>query len=152
MDRYEKTFTVRWADCDANGHMRNTAYSEYATDVRVAYLAEHGFGFERFVETGIGPVLLREEIDYLREVRLGETITVDYTALGMSPDYGRLKLGHDFTKAGGEPCARIVVFGGWMDMRTRKLIPAPEPLARILATVPRAEGYEELPPLERRHG
>jgi acyl-CoA thioester hydrolase len=152
MNRYEKIFTVRWADCDVNGHMRNTAYSEYAIDVRVGYLAEHGFGFERFVEEQIGPVLLREEIDYLREVRLGETITVNYTALGLSPDNGLFKLQHDFTKAGGKPCARIVLSGGWMDLRTRKLVPAPELLARIMGGVPRAEGFAELPRLEERHG
>ncbi len=152
MDRYEKTFTVRWADCDANGHMRNTAYSEYAIDVRMAYLSEQGFGFDRFVEMGIGPVLLREEIDYMREVRLGETISVDYTALGLSPDGGRFALRHDFTKSNGKPCARIVLSGGFMDLRARRLVPAPEPLARIFASVPRAEGFAELPPLERRDG
>ena len=84
MDRYAKTFTVRWADCDVNGHMRNTAYSEYAIDVRMAFLAEHGFGFEQFVASGFGPVLLREEIDYLRELKLGDTVEVDFTQLGLS--------------------------------------------------------------------
>ncbi len=150
MERYSKTFTVRWADCDVNGHMRNTAYSEYAIDLRVGYLAEHGWGFDRFVEGQIGPVLLREETDYLREVRLGETITVEYAALGLSPDNGLFKLQHDFTMANGKPCARIVLSGGWMDLRTRKLVPAPEPLARIMAGVPRAEGYADLPTLEER--
>ncbi len=150
MERYSRTFTVRWADCDVNGHMRNTAYSEYAIDVRVGYLAEHGFGFERFVEEHIGPVLLREEIDYLREVRLGETITVDYAALGLSPDDGLFKLEHGFTKANGKPCARLVLLGGWMDLLTRRLVPAPEPLSRIMAGVPRAEGYAELPRLDER--
>ncbi len=152
MDRYQKIFTVRWADCDVNGHMRNTAYSEYAIDVRVGYLAERGFGFDGFVAEQIGPVLLREEIDYLREVRLGETITVDYAVLGLSPDNGLFKVQHDFTKANGKPCARIVVSGGWMDLRTRRLVPAPEQLARLMAGVPRAESYADLPPLERRRG
>ncbi len=150
MDRYAKTFTVRWADCDVNGHMRNTAYSEYAIEVRMAYLSEHGFGFERFVEMGFGPVILREEIDYLREVRLGETVQVDYMALGLSPDVARFKLAHDFTKANGKASARIVLSGGWLDLRTRRLIPAPEPLASVLGSVPRGEGFIELPPLGRR--
>ncbi len=149
MERFAKTFTVRWADCDVNGHMRNTAYSEYAIDVRIAYLAEHGFGLERFVELGFGPVILREEIDYLSEVRLGETLEVDYTAHGLSPDVARFKLAHDFTKADGTPSARIVLAGGWLDLKTRKLIPAPESLASVMRSVPRGEEFAELPPLRR---
>jgi acyl-CoA thioester hydrolase len=32
VDQYTKTFTVRWADCDANGHLRSTGYSDYAIE------------------------------------------------------------------------------------------------------------------------
>jgi acyl-CoA thioester hydrolase len=149
MDRYAKTFTVRWADCDVNGHMRNTAYSEYAIDVRIAYLTEHGFGFDRMVEQGFGPVILREETDYLREVRLGEAVEVDFTVLGLSPDGGRFRFAHDFTKAGGKPSARIVLAGGWLDLHARRLVVPPEPLVALLRATPRAAGYAELPPLRR---
>jgi acyl-CoA thioester hydrolase len=150
MERYAKTFIVRWADCDVNGHMRNTAYSEYAIDVRIGYLTEHGFGFDRMTEAGFGPVILREETDYLREVRLGERIEVDLTLLGLSADLGRFKFAHDFTKENGKPSARIVLAGGWLDLRARRLIPAPEPLAAAMRSMPRGEGYEELPPLRAR--
>lgn len=149
MDRYTKSFTVRWADCDVNAHMRNTAYSEYATDARVSYLAEHGFAFERFVELGFGPVILREEIDYLREVRLGETVEVDLTVTGLSPDFARFRFEHEFTKGGGKRAARIVLSGGWLSLKTRKLIPAPEPLANVMRGAPTGERFEELPPLQR---
>lgn len=145
MDRYAKIFTVRWADCDANGHMRNTAYSEYAIDVRIAFLAEHGFGFDQFVASGYGPVLLREEIDYLRELKMNETVEVDFEQLGLSADGSRFRLQHGFTKENGKPAARIVLDGGWMDMRTRRLAAPPDALARAFAQAPRGEGYAELP-------
>jgi acyl-CoA thioester hydrolase len=145
MERYTRTFTIRWADCDANGHMRNTAYSEYAIDVRVGFLHEHGFGFEQFRETGFGPVLLREEIDYFREVRMNDTMQVDFQQLGISADGSRFKVQHDFAGADGKPAARIVINGGWMDMRTRRLAPPPEALARAFAQVPKAEDWAELP-------
>lgn len=145
MDRYAKSFVVRWADCDANGHMRNTAYSEYAIDVRIAFLAEHGFGFDQFVASGFGPVLLREEIDYLRELKMNETVEVDFRQLGVSADGSRFRLQHDFTRGDGKPAARIVLDGGWMDMRIRRLAPPPDGLARAFAQAPRAEGYAELP-------
>jgi acyl-CoA thioester hydrolase len=150
MDVYRKPFVVRWADCDANGHMRNTAYSEYAIEVRLAFLAERGFGFDRFAAMGIGPVLLREEIDYLREVRLGEAVDVDFAQLGASPDGGRFKLRHEFWNRDGKRCAGIVISGGWLDLRTRRLVPPPEDLARALGAAPRAEPWEDLPRLSRR--
>jgi acyl-CoA thioester hydrolase len=150
MDRYTKTFTVRWADCDVNGHMRNTAYSEYAIDARVAYLGEHGFGLDRMLEAGFGPVILREEIDYLREVRLGESVRVDVTLLGLSPECARFRFGHAFEKEDGKACARIVLAGGWLDLRARRLTAPPEALALVLRAIPRGEGYEELPPLRAR--
>ena len=145
MDRYEKTFTVRWADCDANGHMRNTAYSEYATEVRMAYLTENGFGFEKFLETKVGPVILREEIDYLRELRMGAQITVDFSSLGLSPDGARFKVKHDLTRADGKLAARVTLLGGWMDLHTRRLAPPPEALADLLRALARGEGFEVLP-------
>lgn len=144
MDSFSRSFTVRWADCDVNAHMRNTAYSEYGTDVRMAFLEHAGFPFERISKLGIGPVLLREELDYLREMKLGETITVDLRQLGLSPDGMRFRFQHAFMRADGELAARIVLEGGWVDLRRRKLTAPPEPLARAFSALPKAEGWAEL--------
>lgn len=149
MPRHTMTFTVRWADCDANGHMRNTAYSEYAIDVRVSFLDAHGFGFDQFRATGFGPVLLREEIDYLRELKMNETVEVDFQVLGVSADGARFRIRHEFIRGDGKPCARLVLDGGWMDMRTRRLAPPPEGLARAFDAAPRAEDYAPLPERKR---
>jgi acyl-CoA thioester hydrolase len=148
--RYNKIFIVRWADCDVNGHMRNTSYSEYAIDTRMSYLADHGFPYARFEELGLGPVILREEIDYLRELRLGETVEVDFTQAGLAPDGSRFRLAHEFWRPGGKKVARIVLTGGWLDLRARRLVPPPDALLRAISSVPRAEGFEELPALKPR--
>lgn len=149
MERYAKTFTVRWADCDANGHMRNTSYSEYAIDVRMAYLAENGFTFEKMVESKLGPVILHEAIDYLREVRLGQTVEVDLGLVGLSPDGARFKFEHDIWLPGRHKAARIVLAGGWMDLELRKLRLPPDELLRAMKEAPRHEGFEELKGLRR---
>lgn len=145
MDRYTRTFTVRWADCDANGHMRNTAYSEYAIDVRVGFLAEHGCGFDVLAASGFGPVLLREEIDYLREVRMNETVEVDFWQLGMTADRSRWRLRHEFTRADGKPVARLLLDGGWMDLRTRRLAAPPPAIRGALDQAPKDPAWAELP-------
>jgi len=142
---YTKHFVVRWSECDANGHLRNTAYSEYGIETRMSFLAEHGFPYRRFVEHAIGPVIQREEIDYLHELHLGELVEVDFRGLGISPDGARFKLCHDFQKPGGRKVARIVITGGWIDLRRRKLAPPPQELIDILAHLDRGETYEELP-------
>lgn len=146
MPHYTETFTVRWSDCDANGHAANTAYSEYGTDVRVGFLAANGWTYEDFAKALVGPVITREEIDYLRELRMGDEVTVDFTMLGLSKDEARFKLAHEFTRGrDGKVCARIVIAGGWMDLRTRRLGPPPERLAAIFRTLERGQSWEELP-------
>jgi len=145
MDRYERTFTVRWADCDANGHMRNTAYSEYATEVRMAYLTDNGFGYERFLEVKIGPVILREELDYLKELRMGATIAVSFVLFGLSADGSRFKLEHEIVRSDGKRAARVRVHGGWMDLVTRRIAPPPQALAELFRALPRGESFEDLP-------
>jgi acyl-CoA thioester hydrolase len=147
MDRYTKTLTVRWGDCDANGHVRNTVYDEYGVETRLAYFADQGFGYPRMREHRIGPVIFREEIDYLREIGIGETIEIDLCQLGSSPDGAKWKFAHEITKQDGTKAARIVLSGGWMDLDTRKITPAPPALAAAMRNVPRDAAFEELPPL-----
>ncbi|WP_242337053.1 MULTISPECIES: thioesterase family protein [unclassified Anaeromyxobacter] len=147
MDRYTQTFTVRWGDCDMNGHVRNTMYSEYAIETRMAYLTANGFSYEHFGELHLGPVLLSEEIEYLREIRAGETVAVDFVQLGLSPEGAKWKLRHDLWKPNGKQAASIIVAGGWMDLNTRKLVPAPAALAEAMRRVPRDPAFEVLPAL-----
>ncbi len=149
MTAFARRFTVRWADVDANGHMRNTAFSEMCNDTRVALLAAGGYPWRRFQEEGIGPVLFREEIEYRREAAMGEEVVVDVVCGGLSPDAARWILRHRMRKASGEEMARVGVAGGWLDVRARRLVVPPPDLAGILRGTPRDEVYEELPPLRR---
>ena len=150
MDEYAKVFRIRWADCDANGHLRNTGYSEYAIEVRMAFLAEHEFGLAEMKQHGIGPVLLREEIDYLRECHMGEELTVTYSTLGLSPDGARFKVAHDLWKQNGKQAARIVVLGGWIDAKLRRLTAPPDALREAFEKAPRSGTFESLPPAGQR--
>ena len=146
MSRYAKTFTVRWADCDMNGHMRNTSYSEFTIDVRVAFLAEHGVGVDVLKRSGFGPVILREEIDYLRELHMGDAVQVDLEALGLSADHSRWRVRHTLTAPDGKVAARVVLDGGWMDLSRRRLAPPPDPLGTVWARAPRAQDFAEIVP------
>jgi acyl-CoA thioester hydrolase len=149
MDPYFRTYTIRWSDCDMNGHMANTAYSDLATDVRIGYMGAKGFNLETFAARRLGPVLLHEYIDYMREVRMGETVDVDFSVVGLSPDGARFKFLHEIWLPERNKAARIVIAGGWMDLELRKLRLPPDDLLRVLQEAPRGEPFEELKPLRR---
>lgn len=148
MSAYEKTYLVRWADCDMNGHLRNTGYSEYCIDTRIAYLTEHGFPPLRYQELGIGPVILREEIDYLRELRMGESFRVDVRVVGLSPDCTKFRFAHRFSRIDGALAGKLLLLGGWMDLRTRRLNAPPEELQQVLRATPRGDDFQELSPFK----
>ena len=64
---FSKTFHVGWGDMDFNAHMRNTAYLDMSADVRMMYFAEHGFSMREFERRRIGPVVMRDELEYFRD-------------------------------------------------------------------------------------
>ncbi len=149
MNLFTRHFTIRWSDVDANGHMRNTAYSELCSDTRVALFAAGGFGWARFEALGLGPVLLKETIAYRREAALGEDVRVDVRAAGVSPDGARWLLRHRMRKSDGERMATVTVLGGWIAFEGRRLVVPPPELAAVMLGTRRTASFVELPPLRR---
>lgn len=64
MEPYRRHYRVAWADLDANGHVANTAFLDYATETRLSCFAEHGFTARDFAAAGFGPVVLRDVVHY----------------------------------------------------------------------------------------
>ena len=98
MPAYEKTYTALWADMDPNVHMRHSAYTDYAAHTRLEFLAEAGFTMQYFAEHALGPILFREDTRFLREVKLGEAITVSAEMAGLNPDGSRWRIIHTIRK------------------------------------------------------
>jgi acyl-CoA thioester hydrolase len=149
MTPFSRTYELRWSDADANGHIRHTVYAELGAEVRMAFLREGGIDWKAFARFGIGPVLLREELDYLREVHLGESVSVDLAVSGLSPDGGRWVFRHHVSRADGVLAARVTVTGGWIDLAARRLAVPPEPLASLMSSAARTDDFRELPALKR---
>ena len=143
---FAKTLYVGWGDLDANGHMRNTAYLDKAADVRMYYFAEHGFPSREFARLAIGPVVRKDEIEYFRELRLLDPVTVTLQVEALSADGARFVLRNEFWRD-DRLVARVTTTGGWLDLRARKLIAPPEGLRALLENAPRTEGFRELPGL-----
>ncbi len=141
---FSKTFHVRWADLDPNRHMRNTAYLDYATEVRFAYLTARGFPASRFVEENFGPVIFREEIRYFNEVGANDEVTVDYRLAGASSDGRKFRLRHTLHRGDGEKAAEVTTDGAWFDLSSRKLRVPPAELQALLMDLDRTGDFEEL--------
>ncbi|WP_151089033.1 acyl-CoA thioesterase [Hymenobacter baengnokdamensis] len=130
---HNQSYTVRWAELDPNGHMRHSAYADFAADQRVSWLASLGFDIKRFGELRLGPILFREETKYLKELHGGEQIRVDGRVTAGTPDGSRWTIEHNLYKADGRLAATVTVDGAWLDLDRRKLTVPPAELAQAMA-------------------
>jgi acyl-CoA thioester hydrolase len=124
---------------DPNGHMRHSAYADFAADQRVVVLAKAGFGVARFAELRLGPILFREETKYLKEISIGEEIRVDGRLASASADGSRWTIVHTIYKSDGRMAATVTVDGAWLDLDRRKLTLPPAELAALLNQMPPVE-------------
>lgn len=142
---YSKVLYAGWSEMDYNAHMGNTAYLDKAVDVRLSYFAENGFPTSELARLNIGPVILSEQLEYFREIRLLQEFTVTLELAGLSPGGHRFRLRNEFFRPDGECCARITTFGGWLDLERRKLIDPPSEIVAALRRLTRSEDYADLP-------
>lgn len=150
MSEYSRTYEIRWSDLDANGHVNYAAYINAAGDVRYHFFWEHDFPPERFEQMGIGPVYTAIHAEFLREVRLGETITITYTVSGLSPQGNHWKVHHDILKSNGKKAVSLNLEGVILNLTTRKLAYPPPELLQTFNLIPRAKDFEVLSETSRR--
>jgi acyl-CoA thioester hydrolase len=146
---YSKTLFAGWGDMDFNSHMRNTAFLDKSADVRMMYFAEHGFPMAEFARLKLGPVVMRDEVEYRKEVALLQEITVTLAVAGLAPDGSRFVLRNEILRRDGSLCARVTSAGGWLDLATRKLVAPPAPLLAALQSLPRTDDFSALASIAR---
>lgn len=145
MPAYTQLYEVRPADLDRNGHVNYVAYFEAAAAVRYGFFAENGFPRARFSRSGQGPIYTALHAKFLREVLLGETVTITYLLTGLSASGGRWSVHHDILKSNGKKAVSLDIEGALLDLSTRKpAVPSPE-LRRVFELIPRAPEFTPLP-------
>lgn len=142
---YSKTLYAGWADMDFNAHMKNTAYLDKAADVRQMFLIEHGFPVEEFQRLRIGPVVMKDEVEYFKEVGLQQQITVTYALAGHAQDGSRFLLRHEIFRSDGKLSARVTSTGGWLDLSQRKLVAPPPALLSAMVSLEKTSDFTVLP-------
>ncbi len=134
-----------WGDMDFNGHMRNTAYLDKAADVRMLFFAEHGFPMSEFVRLRVGPVAMKDEVEYYREVNLLDELTVTLLLAGLSTDGSRFMIRNELFCPDGKPAARVTTTAGWLDLAARKLTVPPPGLLAAIESLAKTPDFRELP-------
>ncbi|MEL6356722.1 MAG: acyl-CoA thioesterase, partial [Bacteroidota bacterium] len=132
MKIFEKQIEVRWSDCDANRHVRHSAYYDYGAHSRIRFFTEVGFDSGKLNELNVGPILFKEECSFIRELTSDDTITVNLLKGELSEDGSRWVLHHEIYNRHGEKSAHITIKGAWMDLKLRKLTIPPAEMAKAM--------------------
>jgi acyl-CoA thioester hydrolase len=142
----KKTFStrisLRWADIDANFHLRHSVFYDLCAQQRMEALTSMGITLKTMQEQHYGPIIFREECTFRREIKLDDDVSIDLKIRYLSKDHSRFSFAHTFTKADGTYCATLIVEGAWMDTRLRKLTAPPAVASDALDHLPRAEDFE----------
>lgn len=129
---------MRGYELDAQGHLNQAVYTQYAEHARWELLRAAGVSQDELVARGIGPALLKMAIRFHRELRLGDEVDVT-CAFGWRG--GRLvELVQHFRLPDATPVAELTGTIGVIDLESRTLVPDPRERFRALAAAPEVLG------------
>ncbi len=134
---------IRWADIDPNFHVLHSKYYDYCASARMTALASNGITMQTIQEHHIGPILLREECVFKRELKFGDEIEVRVQLLKADATFSRWSFINEIWKNGDTLAAIITVDGAWMDTVKRKLAMPPESFQKVFAAIPKAAAYNQ---------
>jgi acyl-CoA thioester hydrolase len=140
-EHFSRVIQIRWADIDANRHLRHSAYFDYGATIRMMFFSENGLTTQKLEQLQIGPILFREEALFKREIRLEDQITVDVALHCSTVNYSRWSFRHTFTKTDGNIAAIINIDAAWIDLVKRRLTTPNEFIQSIFEKCPRIEGF-----------
>ena len=144
MNLYSEVIQVRWADIDANRHLRHSVYYDYGATMRMHILSKAGLTTKKLEEFMIGPILFREEAIFRREILFDDKITLTVELVKTTEDYGRWSLRHQFLKEDNTLAATLNIDGAWIDLSKRKLAVPNEFIRNIFAAFPKSHDFEML--------
>lgn len=132
---------VIWAQLDVNQHLRHSAYADVCTQARNNMLKKMGFTLEVFAKNQIGPILFREELTYLREVRSDEVISVSVEITKYNKANSRYSFRQVVYKENGTKAAVVVVDGAWLDISARKITSIPDEWQAYVDQIPKSDDF-----------
>jgi len=142
---FEERFRVGWSDLDANVHMANSSYLDHASNTRMLFFNKHGFTMSRFALEKFGPVVVRDEIVYRKELRLMDEFRVDLESVGLSSDAVRFRVRNTFRNTADDVSAVVTSDGLWFDLERRRPRSPPDDLDYLMRSLQRTSDFAEIP-------
>ena len=125
MKRFEQTITAQEADIDELGHVNNAVWVKWIQDVATAHWNDTALPAHRDAYLW---VVIRHEIDYLRSVGSGETVTAR-TWVGEAPKGARFDRHVEFMGEDGKARVRALTTWAIIDRATGRPIRVPDEVA-----------------------
>lgn len=145
MQQYSKNLEIRWADLDPNFHVLHSKYYDFGAYCRMSFFTENGITPELLQQHHIGPIILREECFFRKEIRFGDILTINFEISKASGGYRKWTFNHELYKNGDIPVATITLDGAWLDTLTRKMAIPPTEFIACFDAMPRSSGFVLLP-------
>jgi len=141
---YIKQVEIRWSDLDPNFHLRHSVYYDFGAYCRINFLFDNGITEDVMREHSIGPVLFREECFFMKEIILGDKISISLKLKSVSADFRKFSMQHEIFRNDNELAALLIVDGAWMDTVRRKIAAPPQIVIDTLNTIPKTEDYKNV--------
>ena len=142
MDSFNFPLQLRWADIDANFHVRHSVYYDWAALCRIAFMHEKGLTESVYHQFNMGPILFREECLFRREIRMGDSISIDLQLVAARRDFSRWTIQHSIWRSPDMEAARLTVDGAFIDLHLRKLTIPPTLAQSVFELMPRSAEFK----------
>lgn len=121
---------IRESHLDSFGHVNNATYLELFEEARWEIITKNGYGLKEIHATGQAPVILEVNVQFRRELKVREEVTIETEVVSYQGKIGELK--QVILNAAGEKCTIAMFKVGIFDLKTRKLIEGPQAWKRAL--------------------
>ncbi|MBA4494868.1 acyl-CoA thioesterase [Paenactinomyces guangxiensis] len=119
---------VRPTEIDVMGHVNNAKYLEYMEWSREDWYNKAELPFDVFTEMGIGTVTVNININYRKEAKLGQKLTISTEPVRKGRSSFILR--HEIVNEDGDLVADAEVVSVTIDLKERKSVPIPNELAK----------------------
>lgn len=143
MTVFDMPVQVRWSDLDPNFHFRHSVYYDWGAMCRMEFLVKHGLTTSLMQQLQFGPIILREEAIFRREIKYGDPVIINLQLAKGRRDYSRWTITHEIKKD-DLVCARLTIDGAWLNTKERKMFLPPAKAVEVFQQMPVGNNFEWL--------
>jgi acyl-CoA thioester hydrolase len=138
---YAKNIEIRWSDLDPNFHLRHSVYYDFGAYSRISFLNEAGITPAVMMQQHIGPVIFREEAVFKKEIKFGDSISINIQLEKYTSNFTKWTMKHELWKNGDVLAAVITIDGAWLDTSIRKLTMPGQQIVAAFDSIPKTENF-----------